>query len=149
MHFAIVQDRDNNNSDLDRVQNFFRDTTSLTARAHPFPNWVAGTNWDQRLNWNPINSDHYNVITHEKFKLGPKTGQFGFNTDVPYVKSKSKYYKIARRIAFDNVTDTVNWRPFYICMWWTAQDGDAHSIDVAQNQVFYQYKTDVVFKNIL
>lgn len=146
VHVAIVQDRDNNNSDLDREQNFFRDTTSLTSRAHPFNNWVSGDAYDWRQRLDVINSDHYNVITHMKFNLDGRT-----QTDPlrPTVKHINKYFPIKRRIAFDNLTDTVNWRPFYICMWWNEYDDNSYVATDNTTRLFYRYKTEVVFKNIL
>lgn len=150
VHFAILQDRDNNNNDLDREQNFFRDTTSLTARAHPFANWSSGAAFDRRQHMNNINGDHYKVITHERIKLGGfRPGLDNYPDQVSPIKNKRKYYKINRRIAFDNITDETNWRPFYICYWW--QPESLFNYTSTQNNTFftYQYKTDVVFKNIL
>lgn len=148
IHVAIVQDRDNNNSDLDRRQNFFRDTTSATARAHPFNDWVSGNLYDYRMNFHPINSDHYNVITHEVHGLDGKTEATN-QTQRPFYKQKKKYYKINRRIAFDNVTDIVNWRPFYVCLWWQPVDQADYVATTGQTGVRFTYKTDVVYKNLL
>jgi hypothetical protein len=145
VHMAIIQDRDNNNSDLDRRQNFFRDTTSLTTRAHPFNDFQVGSPYDSRMTWNPINSDHYNVITHKKFVMQPKA-----NTSLNrYWKWTKKYYPIKRRVAFDNLVDTTNWRPFYICFWWQPVNIDDYQTNAAQGGVQYRYKTDVVYKNIV
>lgn len=148
LHMAIVQDRDNNNSDLDRRQNFFRDTTSLTARAHPFNDWISGNAYDYRMTMNPICSDHYRIITHEKHILDPKNpGTLNYRR--PYFKLKKKYYKINRRIAFDNVTDSINWRPFYICYWWQPVNPADYVPTTGQTGPRFTYKTEVVFKNIL
>lgn len=145
LHMAIVQDRDNNNSDLDRRQNFFRDTTSTTARAHPFSDYVALDPWDGRMMANPINSDHYNVITHLKINMD---GAFSdVNNQRPHYKTTSKYFKINRRIAFDNVTDTTNWRPFYVCFWWLFINPDDQP-GTATAGVAYTYKTEVVYKHL-
>lgn len=147
-HVAIVQDRDDNNSDLDRRQNFFRDTTSLTARAHPFNDWTAGATYDARQTVNGINSDHYKIITHMKMLLQGRTQTTTHASDGPYQLTKKKYFPIKRRIAFDNLVDTTNWRPFYICFWWQAVDPADHNTATSP-QLGYRYKTDVVFKNVI
>jgi len=149
LHFAIIQDKDNNNTDLDRRQNFFRDTTSITSRAHAFNDWTTGAAYDYRMGMNPINSDHYNVITHKKMRLDNEQSP---NTRHPmYGNSRQtkKYYPIKRRIAFDNVTDTTNWKPFYICFWWQFIDESDYTPNTQQTGVYYTYKTEVVFKNLL
>lgn len=145
-HMAIVQDRDNNNSDLDRRQNFFRDTTNTTARAHPFNDWTVGDNYDFRMIYNNINSDHYNVITHFKFYLD---GRAEVDRTKDFLVTRRKYFKINRRIAFDNTIDTVNWRPFYVCIWWLPRRAADLSTANATGGFFFNYKTDVVYKNIL
>lgn len=148
IHMAILQERDNNNSDLNRRQNFFRDTTSETSRAHAFDNWVSGNQYDFRMSFNPICSDHYNVITHEVHTLDGKTEATN-QVQRPFYKMKSKYYKINRRIAFDNVGDVINWKPFYVCFWWQPIDLTDYSATTGQTGVRFTYKTDVVYKNIM
>lgn len=148
IHMAILQDRDNNNSDLDRRQNFFRDTTGVTARAHPFNDWAAGDPYDRRMTMNAINSDHYRVITHEKFIL-QSDETITTPTNKNYFRMRSKYYKINRRVAFDNTTETVNWRPFYIAMWWQPLDSDVYVPANGEGGVNVAYKTDVVYRNIV
>lgn len=149
LHMAIVQDRDNNNSDLDRRQNFFRDTTSNTTRAHPFNDWVSGVAYDYRILNNPINSDHYNVITHEVHTLYNKVDNAESTARGTFFKRRLKYYPIKRRIAFDNVSDEVNWRPFYICFWWQFVDPSDYIPTTGSTGVRFNYKADIVFKNIL
>lgn len=148
VHMAIVQDRDNNNSDLDRTQNFFRDTTSQTSRAHPFNSWVSGAGYDYRQRIDPICSDHYHVITHTQFIIDGKT-QTQPRTVKSNVKQMKKFYRINRRVAFDNLVDTTNWRPFYICLWWNENDDSDYLATDGASRLYYRYKTEVVFNNIL
>lgn len=148
IHMAIIQDRDNNNSDLDRQQNFFRDTTNGLARAHPFNPWVATDPYDFRLRFHPINSDHYRVITHEKILLAGSQ-QLNDTNHQNHFRMRKKYYKINRKLSFDDIDDVTPWRPFYVVYWWTPPFTVDYDPATGTQGVRFCHKTDVVYKNIM
>lgn len=146
MHLAILQDKEPNNSDATRRSDFFRDTTSATGRSRDFPTWASGAPYDFGLLYESINGDKYNVITHMKMNIN------GYNqaeSQGKWFRMGDKYYKINRRIAFNESDDTFNYRPFYICAWWTPIRAGDYDPLVAKTGLFWNTKTDVVYKNLL
>lgn len=95
---------------------FFRGDSN--SRAQNFDNVTCDASV---LNYNPINTDRYTVLSHEKFILAPQTGTMttlgqvsgsGSNTRVD-----RKYVKVNRQIRFNGRKDTDIEDPIFIVFW--------------------------------
>lgn len=139
-HWAIIQEKDNQNSTALGVD-FFRDTAQATTRVVDFTNDTTSSSWDIRIICNPINTQRYNVITHRRFWLAPDSLQVANKM----IKKFEKYIPIKRKIEFESDSDAFNIKPWYLVYWWLpvrASDKDATVKNVNVNWKVQTYYSD-------
>ncbi len=119
-HYAIIQVKDTNAStSVDIKEQFFRDTTSTSARSLDFIS--PSVQYDFRYDCFSMNPDRFWILTHKRFLLGAHTDavgteEFGLGQS-RWVKSWSKYYKINKKFAF-NSTGAAPWRNIFRVVWY-------------------------------
>lgn len=114
MHFALVQLRCLEDDPVTKfAPKFFRDNSSKGDKSFPFTNASGATTWDFRYNCLGINPDQFQIITHRKKTLFRATTDRG-----RWIWKINKYFKIKKCLHFDDDSDILPNKPFYVVFWW-------------------------------
>lgn len=114
VHFAICQSKAKLLSgQQDLTEDFFRDNSG---NSQDHLNFDFTTDWDIRYQCNAINPDKWNIITHTKRILWPKSSDTATGQG-QYFWRHEKYYNLQKRIRFDNISTVLNTEPFIVLVW--------------------------------
>lgn len=145
VHFALIQFANENVTDDEVNDDFFRGETTGGAPNLSFQDYTVSPSFDQRYKCNSLNPDNKRIITHQKYVLGKQDTrslvQSGYHHKV------DQYFPIHRYVSFDNRTDTQTERPLKWCMWAMPVDGADFNTSGQIDLFKYQLRSKVYFRN--
>lgn len=97
----------------------FRDPTNLSDREADFP--TVTTSYQRMLKCYNLNTQKFNIMTHRRILMGAKTTSTSVN-DARHIQKIDKFYRVGKRIIFENNTDSVPNNPFVMFVYWTPVD---------------------------
>lgn len=125
VHFALVRFIDKENPgglSMTAAQvstDFFRDPTGSTDREADFPNGAIVYQTGLKC-WN-MNSTKFNILTHKRMLLGQKATGISVK-DSGYIRKIERFYRVNKRVIFENQSDALHNNPFCLLCWFTPVD---------------------------
>lgn len=145
MHWALCQQKQEGVLDQAYIRSeFFKDNSIQGAadQVRSFIDAAAGTNYDFRYQCLPINTGRFNVLTHKRRIICPNNS----NTQATgrNVWKINKYFKINKKIAFNDMADEVGKCPWFVVYWYQSQTPEGWPADPPNSlniQSIFNYQT--------
>lgn len=144
-HFCLLRAKEKEPSAVTQPwakTDFFRDPKSSSDRQADFPEADGGYNTALKC-WG-VNTAKFNVLTHKKMRLGGRNSNISIN-DSRHVKRIERFFRINKKLSFEQGDVSRPDFPFLIAMWYTSVDPNDYAS--LTNVMRYEAMNSVYFRS--